>query len=114
MRRAVEADYKTVRYSGKERDATGLYYYGYRYYQPWAGRWLSADPAGMVDGLNLFRMARNNPVAFIDRNGLNSELLYSQAFKRTANKYNVIIGVRAPNPLGETLLKKAFHQKISI
>ncbi|MGT3828656.1 RHS repeat-associated core domain-containing protein, partial [Enterobacter kobei] len=55
-RSAVEADYKTVRYSGKERDATGLYYYGYRYYQPWAGRWLSADPAGTVDGLNLFRM----------------------------------------------------------
>ncbi|WP_036773647.1 RHS repeat domain-containing protein, partial [Photorhabdus australis] len=48
VRSAMEADYKTVRYSGKERDATGLYYYGYRYYQPWAGRWLSADPAGVV------------------------------------------------------------------
>ncbi|HDT4320188.1 TPA: RHS repeat protein, partial [Klebsiella aerogenes] len=49
-RSAVEADYKTIRYSSQERDATGLYYYGYRYYQPWAGRWLSADPAGTVDG----------------------------------------------------------------
>ena len=72
-RSAVEAAYKTVRYSGKERDATGLYYYGYRYYQPWAGRWLSADPAGVVDGLNLFRMCRNNPVTLIDINGLISE-----------------------------------------
>ncbi|WP_262815062.1 RHS repeat-associated core domain-containing protein, partial [Enterobacter bugandensis] len=70
-RSAVEADYKTVRYSGKERDATGLYYYGYRYYQPWAGRWLSADPAGTVDGLNLFRMCRNNPVTYTDPDGLN-------------------------------------------
>lgn len=69
-RSTVEADYKTVRYAGKERDATGLYYYGYRYYQPWAGRWLSADPAGTVDGLNLFRMVRNNPVTFFDANGL--------------------------------------------
>ena len=69
-RSAVEANYKTVRYSGKERDATGLYYYGYRYYQPWAGRWLSADPAGTVDGLNLFRMVRNNPVTLHDENGL--------------------------------------------
>ncbi|AIA46964.1 RHS repeat-associated core domain-containing protein [Serratia sp. FS14] len=68
-RSAVEADYKTVRYSGKERDATGLYYYGYRYYQPWAGRWLSADPAGMMDGLNLFRMVRNNPVSLHDPDG---------------------------------------------
>ncbi|WP_437176852.1 RHS repeat-associated core domain-containing protein, partial [Pseudomonas putida] len=60
----------TVRYSGKERDATGLYYYGYRYYQPWAGRWLSADPAGTVDGLNLFKMVGNNPSTLIDERGL--------------------------------------------
>lgn len=62
-------DYKTHRYSGKERDVTGLYYYGYRYYQPWAGRWLSSDPAGTVDGLNLFRMVRNNPVMLRDDDG---------------------------------------------
>lgn len=65
-----EVNYKTVRYSGKERDATGLYYYGYRYYQPWAGRWLSADPAGTVDGLNLYRMVQNNPLSFVDSDGL--------------------------------------------
>lgn len=69
-RSQVEADYRVVRYSGKERDVTGLYYYGYRYYQSWAGRWLSADPAGVVDGLNLFRMCRNNPVTLRDDNGL--------------------------------------------
>ncbi|MGJ0639246.1 RHS repeat-associated core domain-containing protein [Xenorhabdus bovienii] len=68
-RNRAEADYKTVRYSGKERDATGLYYYGYRYYQPWAGRWLSADPAGTVDGMNLYRMVRNNPVNYYDEQG---------------------------------------------
>ncbi|MDE9516148.1 RHS repeat-associated core domain-containing protein, partial [Xenorhabdus bovienii] len=65
-RNQTEAGYKIVRYSGKERDATGLYYYGYRYYQPWAGRWLSADPAGTVDGLNLFKIVRNNPVTNTD------------------------------------------------
>ncbi|SCX37941.1 RHS repeat-associated core domain-containing protein [Kosakonia sacchari] len=69
-RSQLEADYKTIRYSGKEQDATGLCYYGYRYYQPWAGRWLSADPAGTVDGLNLFRMVRNNPITLHDNNGL--------------------------------------------
>ncbi|EEG86936.1 RHS repeat-associated core domain protein [Proteus penneri ATCC 35198] len=67
---AVEADYKTIRYSGKEKDSTGMYYYGYRYYQPWIGRWLSADPAGTVDGLNLYRMVKGNPVSYIDDNGL--------------------------------------------
>ncbi|HFT1981114.1 TPA: RHS repeat-associated core domain-containing protein, partial [Vibrio vulnificus] len=65
----TEAKYRTVRYSGKERDATGLYYYGYRYYQPWAGRWLNPDPAGTVDGLNLFRMVRNNPTTLHDGDG---------------------------------------------
>ncbi|MDC9620637.1 RHS repeat protein [Xenorhabdus sp. XENO-7] len=68
-RSQTEVGYKIVRYSGKERDATGLYYYGYRYYQPWAGRWLSADPAGTVDGINLFRMVRNNPVNYYDEQG---------------------------------------------
>ncbi len=58
-----------MRYSGKERDATGLYYYGYRYYAPWLGRWLNPDPAGMVDGLNLFAMVGNNPVSFRDPDG---------------------------------------------
>ncbi|WP_337237366.1 RHS repeat-associated core domain-containing protein [Proteus faecis] len=65
----VEVDYKTIRYSGKEKDSTGMYYYGYRYYQPWIGRWLSADPAGTIDGLNLYRMVRNNPVTLRDPDG---------------------------------------------
>jgi insecticidal toxin complex protein TccC len=68
-RSQVEARYKTVRYSGKERDHTGLYYYGYRYYQPWIGRWLSADPAGTVDGLNLYAMVRNSPASAVDDDG---------------------------------------------
>jgi len=66
----TEAKYKTIRYSGKERDATGLYYYGFRYYAPWLGRWINPDPAGTVDGLNLYRMVRNNPILFNDKNGL--------------------------------------------
>ncbi len=69
-RNTIEAKYKTVRYSGKERDATGLYYYGFRYYMPWLGRWLNADPAGTIDGLNLYRMVRNNPISLMDEDGL--------------------------------------------
>ncbi|WP_421535046.1 RHS repeat-associated core domain-containing protein [Pseudomonas marginalis] len=65
----TEVKYKTVRYSGKERDATGLYYYGFRYYAPGWGRWLNPDPAGGVDGLNVFRMVRNNPVSYKDDDG---------------------------------------------
>ncbi|WP_434631477.1 RHS repeat-associated core domain-containing protein [Pseudomonas sp. Z1-29] len=66
----IEVDYKTVRYSGKERDATGLYYYGFRYYVPWLQRWVNPDPAGAVDGLNVYRMVKNNPMTWIDNAGL--------------------------------------------
>ena len=72
-RSQTEADCKTIRFSGREHDATGLYYYGHRYYQSWVGRWLSADPAGIVDGLNLYLMVRNNPVTFKDVLGLGLE-----------------------------------------
>jgi RHS repeat-associated protein len=69
-RSQVQASYKTLRYSGKERDATGLYYYGFRYYAPWLQRWLNADPLGTADGLNLFAMVHGNPVGNVDFQGL--------------------------------------------
>lgn len=61
---------KRYRFSGKERDEeTGLYYFGARYYAAWLGRWISSDPAGFVDGFNVWRYCRNNPVLLKDPNG---------------------------------------------
>jgi len=68
-RSRIDADYRTIRYSGKERDACGLYYYGFRYFAPWLGRWVSTDPAGDVDGLNRYKMVGNNPIAYTDPSG---------------------------------------------
>jgi insecticidal toxin complex protein TccC len=68
-RSAVEASCKTIRYSGKEMDASGLYYYGARYYAPWLQRWVGADPAGDVDGLNLYAFVGNNPLNYFDGDG---------------------------------------------
>ena len=65
-----EVSYKFVRYSGRERDASGLYAYGLRYYAPWLGRWINPDPGGTIDGLNLFRMVSNNPLTLSDRIGM--------------------------------------------
>ncbi|MHC8404085.1 RHS repeat domain-containing protein [Pseudomonas sp. TMB3-21] len=69
---AVQVSYKTVRYSGKEQDATGLYYYGFRFYVPWVQRWLNPDPAGTIDGLNVFAFISGNPLRFIDADGLDA------------------------------------------
>jgi len=66
----VQAQYKVIRYSGQERDATGLYYYGMRYYAPWLQRWINPDPAGVADGLNLYAMVHGNPVGNVDKQGL--------------------------------------------
>lgn len=67
---AIEVTFKTLRYSGKERDATGLYYYGFRYYAPWLQRWISPDPGYDINGLNLYTMVNNNPMTLRDMDGL--------------------------------------------
>lgn len=93
-RSAIEADHKILRYSGKERDSTGLYYYGYRYYQPWVGRWLSVDPAGAVDGLNLFKMCKNNPVTLMDEDGRWPKGLFDKDYVGTMELNNEKVDIR--------------------
>ena len=70
VNRSIKAAAKRYRYTGKERDdETGFSYHGARYYTPWLGRWTSCDPAGLVDGENLYRYVRGNPLKLIDPTG---------------------------------------------
>ncbi|TAG07868.1 MAG: RHS repeat-associated core domain-containing protein, partial [Verrucomicrobia bacterium] len=49
------------RFSTKPLDQpTGLYYYGYRYYDPTTGRWPSRDPIGEEGGGNLYGFVGND------------------------------------------------------
>ncbi|MEO6679964.1 MAG: RHS repeat-associated core domain-containing protein, partial [Pseudomonas sp.] len=86
----VQADYKTIRYSGKEMDVSGLYYYGARYYAPWLQRWVSADPGGAVDGLNLYGFVGNNPLNYFDNYGENRHAIIQQIddYSRTLLEIN--------------------------
>jgi RHS repeat-associated protein len=68
-RSETEASYKSIRYNGKERDATGLYYYGLRYYAPGQQRWAGPDPERAIDGLNLYAFVSNNPINRVDPSG---------------------------------------------
>ena len=71
---ATEVSAKRYRYTGKERDEeTGFYYHGARYYAPWLCRWTAPDPAGMVDGVNLYEYVRGNPVKLRDPDGMESK-----------------------------------------
>ena len=61
------------RFSTKFYDEeTGLYYYGYRYYNPSTGRWPSRDPIQEQGGLNLYGFVGNSPIIHIDRMGMES------------------------------------------
>ena len=65
---------KRYRFTGKERDEESeLYYHGARYYAPRLCRWTAADPAGMVDGPNLYAYVRGNPVRLVDPRGVEGE-----------------------------------------
>ena len=59
-------------YTGREYDwQTGIYYYRARYYNPELGRFISQDPAGMVDGPNMYVYVKNEPVNGVDALGEN-------------------------------------------
>jgi len=47
-------------------DESGLVYYGYRYYSPSTGRWISRDPIGEGGDLNLYGFGHNRPTTGVD------------------------------------------------
>jgi len=64
------ADAQPFRFSTKWTDAeTGLLYYGYRFYNPITGRWISRDPSEENAGHNLLAFVNNDPLRAIDRLG---------------------------------------------
>jgi RHS repeat-associated protein len=62
-----------LRFPGQVEDAeTGLYYNWHRYYDPDIGRYVTADPIGLLGGVNLYRYVGGNPVNSIDPLGLDT------------------------------------------
>ncbi|NRB75047.1 MAG: RHS repeat-associated core domain-containing protein, partial [Verrucomicrobiales bacterium] len=50
--------------------ASGVFYYGFRYYDALAGRWASRDPMEEFGGVNLYGFVGNDGVNWIDILGL--------------------------------------------
>jgi len=96
-RSAAEMSLKRYRYTGKERDEeTGLYYHGARYYAPWLGRWVRADPAGLVAGMNLFAFVQDNPIIRVDRTGRQGDNSIDDIFKFILNEAGFRAGASNP------------------
>lgn len=53
-------------YTGRENDATGLYYYRARYYSPTMGRFVAQDPLGLAAGQNVYAYVIDNPAGLTD------------------------------------------------
>jgi len=66
---------------------TGLCYYGYRYYDPVTGRWLSRDPIQERRGLNIYGVMRNDVVNGIDLLGM------SPSGSSVVHTYNALVEV---------------------
>ncbi|MGS0688321.1 SpvB/TcaC N-terminal domain-containing protein [Nakamurella sp. GG22] len=107
-RSARDSRLKDNRYSGQIcDDATGFYCYDFRYYAPFIGGWLSPDPIGPADGFNLYRFVRNNPITFVDFNGLQTDFAHPVVgFKRQKS-------VPTKRPLPLTQRTEAAYKEVS-
>lgn len=71
------AENEKLAFTGKEHDdLTGLTYFGARYYDPYLGRFIGVDPAGIDPSdpftFNRYSYGNNNPYRFIDPDGQQS------------------------------------------
>ncbi len=108
-------------FSSKRTDPTGLVFYGRRYYQPDLGRWLSCDPAGFIDGMNLYAFVHNNPLTHLDEYGLidfgQYEPDYQEKVEETWTKLTTPIAhglVRLSDNQAQTLFEREDKDIISL
>lgn len=70
---ASGASTNLFQYTGRENDATGLYYYRYRYYDPSKHRFIAEDPIRASSMHNFYAYAANSPLGLLDPFGLYEE-----------------------------------------
>lgn len=85
---ATQGETENIRkFSTKERsELLGIDYFGFRYYDPGLGRFLTRDPAGYPDGPNNYLYCMNSPVNNIDPLGLKSEETSVEEVKKEAQE----------------------------
>jgi len=89
------------RFSTKyQDDDTGFLYYGYRYYDPSTGRWLSRDPLGEQGGKNVYAAFENDALSSCDALGLSTFGLTFSSEGRAFFDGNLLGSTRSRNQSG--------------
>jgi len=89
------------RFSSKEQHAnSGMYYYGYRFYDPNLQRWINRDPIEEAGGINLYAFVQHDPLNFTDSFGLSPCSDFAKSLIRDYSKSE------SPNALGDDWLHK--------
>jgi RHS repeat-associated protein len=108
---------KRYRHGAKERDEeTGLYYHGARYYAPWQSRWISPDPSGPLDHLNLYVYLRDNPIRLVETDGRMSRAGFKEHFKNIGEQdVNTQPGDDLVKGIDPTLLElRQYHERAKV
>lgn len=76
-------------YRGKRvEEETGLVAFGWRDYDPLLARWLTPDPAGFIDGSNLYVYVHNHPLLYQDLFGLYGNFLFDFVYEAISKVYH--------------------------
>ncbi len=97
------------RFSSKDvHAASGLSYYGFRFYDAGLQRWLNPDPLGEAGGINLFGFVGNSPLNHIDPFGLDFSL-----WSGGGSAYNNWTGNGASSAINATVTGPSLGQTTS-
>lgn len=64
----------------EKRKVGDLIYFGFRFYDPGLGMWISQDPLGFDEGPNLYSYLNHNPISYVDHYGLSAENAQKNTF----------------------------------
>jgi RHS repeat-associated protein len=104
------ADANVMQFSSMPaRERAGLTLYPFRGYDASLQRWLSRDPIGEAGGINFYGFVGNNPISFIDPDGL----LFKDFFSKLGHGlYSLMMGPRPSTPPNQDLNMVALYGEL--